>query len=208
MPTIVVPYRGDSKRRLPAPIRAAAAVAMLGDVVEAALSVGPVLVVTDDATVVPPGAEWVSDPGGGLGAAVSAALALVEGHALVLNADLPAATPDAIRELAAAGLALVEARRRDDERALAAGSGRCSRRSTDRGVPLASASMLPSRPCGSRSSRPMSTPARIWSGWRCRLAGARARSSPFPREARPALRGSRGSALRARPAVMPSRRAS
>ncbi len=109
MPTIVVPYRGDSKRRLPAPIRAAAAVAMLGDVVEAALSVGHVLDVTDDATVVPPGAEWTSDPAGGLGAAVSAGLALVEGHALVLNADLPAATPYAIRELAQAGLALVEA---------------------------------------------------------------------------------------------------
>ena len=36
-------------------------------------------------------------------------LARVEGHALVVNADLPAVTPDALRQLAAAGLALVEA---------------------------------------------------------------------------------------------------
>lgn len=110
MPTIVIPYRGDAKRRLPSPIRAAAAVAMLGDVVEAALEVGPVLVVTDDDVVVPSEAEVVPDPGAGLGAAVAAALANVDGHALVVNADLPCATPDALRELAAAGLALVEAR--------------------------------------------------------------------------------------------------
>lgn len=109
MPTIVVPYRGDAKLRLPAEIRAAAAVAMLGDVVESALEVGPVLVVTDDLAVVPPGAGALADPGGGLGAAVSAGLTAVDGHALVVNADLPAATPDAIRRLADAGLALVEA---------------------------------------------------------------------------------------------------
>jgi 2-phospho-L-lactate guanylyltransferase len=109
VPTIVVPYRGDAKKRLPPDIRAAVAVAMLGDVVAAALEVGPVVVVTDDVTVVPPGAEALADPGGGLGAAVAAALAGVDGHALVVNADLPTATPDAIRRLAAAGLALVEA---------------------------------------------------------------------------------------------------
>ena len=40
---------------------------MLGDVVAAALEVGPVIVVTDDPTVVPLGAEVVDDPGGGLG---------------------------------------------------------------------------------------------------------------------------------------------
>jgi 2-phospho-L-lactate guanylyltransferase len=110
VPTIVVPYRGDAKRRLPPSIRAAVALAMLGDVVEAASSVGRVLVVTDDPSVVPPGAAWVADPGGGLGSAVSAGLAAVEAHALVLNADLPAATPAAIADLADAGLALVEAR--------------------------------------------------------------------------------------------------
>jgi 2-phospho-L-lactate guanylyltransferase len=109
VPTIVVPYRGDAKRRLPAEIRAAAAVAMLGDVVEAALGIGRVLVVTDDPSVVPAGAEVVPDPGDGLGPAVAEALSRVEGHALVVNADLPAATTDALRRLADAGLALVEA---------------------------------------------------------------------------------------------------
>ena len=109
MPTTVVPYRGDAKRRLPAEIRAAAALAMLGDVVEAAAAVGPVLVVTDDPSAVPPGSRWIPDPGTGLGDAVAAALSKVEGHALVVNADLPAASPDAIAELAASGRALVEA---------------------------------------------------------------------------------------------------
>jgi 2-phospho-L-lactate guanylyltransferase (CobY/MobA/RfbA family) len=110
VPTIVVPYRGDAKRRLPASIRAAAAVAMLGDVVQAALGVGPVCVVTDDPAVVPPGARHVADPRGGLGSAVAAGIATVRGHALVVNADLPCATPTAIARLASAGLALVEAR--------------------------------------------------------------------------------------------------
>ncbi len=109
MPTVVVPYRGDAKRRLRSSLRAAAALAMLGDVVEAALAVGPVLVVSDDAGAVPPGAGHVGDPGGGLGAAVAAGLERVEGHALVVNADLPLATPRALERLAAAGLALVEA---------------------------------------------------------------------------------------------------
>lgn len=109
MPTVVVPYRGDAKRRLHPSLRAAVALAMLGDVVEAALEVGRVLVVTDDPAAVPPGAEHVADPGGGLGAAVAAGLALTPGHALVVNADLPGATPAALRRLADAGLALVEA---------------------------------------------------------------------------------------------------
>lgn len=109
MPTIVVPYRADAKRRFPPSLRAAVAIAMLGDVVAAALEVGPVLVVTDDVAVVPSEATVVPDPGAGLGAAVAAGLARIDGHALVVNADLPGATPDAIRRLAAAGLALVEA---------------------------------------------------------------------------------------------------
>ena len=109
MPTIVIPYRGDAKRRLPASIRAAAAVAMLGDVVDAALEVGRVVVVTDDAGVVPRGVEVVPDPGAGLGAAVAAGLVLASGHVLVVNADLPCATPVALRVLASAGRALVEA---------------------------------------------------------------------------------------------------
>lgn len=110
MPTIVIPYRGDAKRRLPPSVRAGLAVAMLGDVVEAARAVGRVLVVTDDAHVVPRGADVVGDPGRGLGAAVSAGLALADGHALVVNADLPCVTSQALAALAAAGLALVEAR--------------------------------------------------------------------------------------------------
>ena len=110
MPAVVIPYRGDAKRRVSSHLRAAVAVAMLGDVVEAALEVGHVHVVTDDPSVVPAGADVVRDPGEGLGAAVAAALELVGGHALVVNADLPAASPEALRRLATAGLALVEAR--------------------------------------------------------------------------------------------------
>ena len=110
MPTVVVPYRGDAKRRVSPSIRAGVAIAMLGDVVEAALSVGGVLVVTDDPAVVPAGAETVPDPGGGLGGAVACALTHVVGHALVVNADLPAVTPGALRAFADTGLALVEAR--------------------------------------------------------------------------------------------------
>lgn len=105
----MIPYRGDAKRRLPSSLRAAVAVAMLGDVVEAALGIGRVLVVTDDPSVVPPGIEVVRDPAAGLGAAVEEGLRHVHGHALVVNADLPAATAQAIRRLADAGLALVEA---------------------------------------------------------------------------------------------------
>ena len=82
---------------------------MLGDVVEAALAMGQVLVVTDDPAVVPAFVEVVPDPGEGMGAAVAAGLARVDGHALVVNADLPAATSYALGRLATAGLALVEA---------------------------------------------------------------------------------------------------
>ena len=108
MLTTVVPYRGDAKRRLPGALRAAVALALLGDVVDAALPLGRVLVVTDDLSVVPLGAEAVADPGGGQGPAVAAGLAVVAGHALVVNADLPLATSAALRRFAAAGLALVE----------------------------------------------------------------------------------------------------
>jgi 2-phospho-L-lactate guanylyltransferase len=109
VPTIVVPYRGDAKTRMPPALRAAVAVAMLGDVVAAASEIGPTLVVTDDVRAVPPGAQAVSDPGGGLGAAVVEGLSRIDGHGLVVNADLPCATPTAIAQLASAGLALVEA---------------------------------------------------------------------------------------------------
>ncbi len=108
MLTVVIPYRGDAKRRLPPDLRAAAAVAMLGDVVEAALPLGQVLVVTDDPAVVPPEAVAWPDPGEGQGAAVQAGLAAASGAALVVNADLPLVTTEALRQLEAAGLALVE----------------------------------------------------------------------------------------------------
>jgi 2-phospho-L-lactate/phosphoenolpyruvate guanylyltransferase len=108
--TIVVPYRGDSKRRLPPHLRAGAAVAMLGDVVEACADVGRTIVVTDDLAVVPGGADSLPDPGLGLGAAVAAGLAYGGGgHALVVNADLPCVTPLSLHRLAVAGLALVAA---------------------------------------------------------------------------------------------------
>jgi len=106
--TTVIPYRGDAKRRLPTELRAGVAIALLGDVVDAALPLGRVVVVTNDASVVPPGAEVLSDAGGGQGPAVAAGLDLVEGHALVVNADLPLVTTAALRRLGEAGLALVE----------------------------------------------------------------------------------------------------
>jgi 2-phospho-L-lactate guanylyltransferase len=109
VPAVVIPYRGDAKRRLSPSLRAAVSVAMLGDVVEAALAVGRVLVVTDDPSVVPAAAEVVTDSGRGLGAAVAAGLSQIDGHALVVNADLPSATAASLRLLADAGLALVEA---------------------------------------------------------------------------------------------------
>jgi 2-phospho-L-lactate guanylyltransferase (CobY/MobA/RfbA family) len=107
VPTIVVPYRGDAKRRLPTAIRAAAAVAMLGDVVEACLVVGRTRVVTSDASVVPHGAEAVIDSVGCQGGAVREGMKGVRGSVLVVNADLPQATPAALERLAGAGLALV-----------------------------------------------------------------------------------------------------
>jgi 2-phospho-L-lactate guanylyltransferase len=106
--TVVIPYRGDAKRRLPPELRAAVAIALLGDVVEAAAPLGRVLVVTDDHVVVPPEAIVVPDPGGGQGVAVKAALDGVTGPALVVNADLPLVTAAALQRLATAGLALVE----------------------------------------------------------------------------------------------------
>lgn len=114
MPTIVIPYRGDAKRRLSSPLRAAAALAMLGDVVEAAGAIGEVRVVTDDVDAADlareSGAAIVVDPGDGQGAAVAAAVEGMDGAGLVVNADLPLATPASLAVLAAAGDALVAAR--------------------------------------------------------------------------------------------------
>ena len=109
MVSVVVPFRAEGKTRLPEKIRADLARAMLADVVAAALALGRVLVVGDEADAVPVGAEAVVDPGGGQGGAVAAGLALVDGQALVVNADLPCATAAALHALAAAGPALVAA---------------------------------------------------------------------------------------------------
>ncbi len=109
MPTTVIPFRAGGKSRLPSAIRTELARAMLGDVVAAACEIGRVIVVTDDPSAVPAPAETVEDPGGGQGAAVAAALALVEGPVLVVNADLPCVTPDALRQLEAVGGAYVAA---------------------------------------------------------------------------------------------------
>jgi 2-phospho-L-lactate guanylyltransferase (CobY/MobA/RfbA family) len=79
VPTIVIPFRGEgAKQRLPEQLRAPLAEAMLADVFAAAEEVGRTLVVTSP----------------GQGPAVEAALADVqETPVLVVNADLPAATP-------------------------------------------------------------------------------------------------------------------
>jgi 2-phospho-L-lactate guanylyltransferase (CobY/MobA/RfbA family) len=53
--------------------------------------------------------EVFADPGGGQGAAVQAALGGVEGACLVVNADLPGATPAALARLEALAPALVAA---------------------------------------------------------------------------------------------------
>jgi len=103
MPTVVVPFRGETaKQRLaPAPdeVRAALAQAMLDDVLAAAEAVGAVV---------------VADEGGGQGPAVEARLRRVErGPVLVVNADLPGVRPRDLLTLLGAlpegGLALVAA---------------------------------------------------------------------------------------------------
>ena len=103
MPTVVVPFRGETaKQRLaPAPdeVRARLAQAMFEDVRAAAEAVGTVV---------------VADAAGGQGPAVDAALRHVgEGPILVVNADLPCARPRDLLTLLGAlpegGLALVPA---------------------------------------------------------------------------------------------------
>lgn len=113
----VVPFRAGGKRRLPSEIRADVALAMLGDVLEAAREVGDTRVVTADPAgrrvAAELGATVVADPGGGQGAAVAAALSGVEGICLVVNADLPRARPSDLGALAVPPLlgriAIVEA---------------------------------------------------------------------------------------------------
>jgi len=123
MASVVVPFRNrDPKRRLE-PLGEAArdrlAAAMLADVLEAARSVGEVIVVTleplEDA---PRGVRVVLDPRRGQGGAVQAGLGGAAQHGLsapflVVNADLPCATARDLLALAGPvpehGLALVAA---------------------------------------------------------------------------------------------------
>jgi 2-phospho-L-lactate guanylyltransferase (CobY/MobA/RfbA family) len=104
MPTVVVPFRGESaKRRLaPAPedVRATLAHAMFEDVLAACRAVAEDVI--------------VASGGGGQGEAVEAALRRVDANPiLVVNADLPAAQPRDLLTLLGAlpenGLALVAA---------------------------------------------------------------------------------------------------
>lgn len=106
-PTTVIPFRAGGKSRLPAPIRVPLALAMLVDVVVAAGVIGPVRVVTADSeaarVVRDLGATVVDDPGRGQGAAVGAGISGLE-RCLVVNADLPCATPEALSRLVAHGV--------------------------------------------------------------------------------------------------------
>jgi len=106
MVTIVVPFRSGGKSRLPAELRVEVALAMLHDVLEAAVGHGGrVRLVTDDAAAAliaaALGVEVVDDPGGGQGAAVQAALLGIEGVCLVVNADLPRVRASDLAALAA-----------------------------------------------------------------------------------------------------------
>ena len=122
MATVVVPFRGsDPKRRL-APVpeadRVRLAEAMLADVLTAASGFGRLFVVAAGEPTLPEGVQHVPDPRRGQGAAVRDALdAAVSAGAsapfLVVNADLPCATPRDLLALAGAvpdgGLAVAAA---------------------------------------------------------------------------------------------------
>jgi 2-phospho-L-lactate/phosphoenolpyruvate guanylyltransferase len=104
MPTVVVPFRGESaKRRLASPpedVRVTLAHAMLEDVLAACRAIADEVIVTEE--------------GGGQGPAVEAVLRRIDsGPILVVNADLPAAQPRDLLTLLGAlpedGLALVAA---------------------------------------------------------------------------------------------------
>jgi len=119
--TVVIPFAGaDGKTRLHASrrVRRAMSLAMLGDVLAAAVAVGAARVVTADGEGAElarnAGAEVIADPGGGQGAAVAQGLdGLEPGATLVVNSDLPCIVPADLRALLVAtpagGMALVEA---------------------------------------------------------------------------------------------------
>ena len=119
MATVVVPFRSGGKSRLPVELRLEVALAMLGDVLEAATAYADrVRLVTDDgaAALVAEGlgVDVVDDPGGGQGRAVKAGLAGVDGVCLVINADVPQVRPSDLAALAippnAGAMAIVAAR--------------------------------------------------------------------------------------------------
>ena len=122
MATVVVPFRStDPKRRLAAvrdADRVRLARAMLADVLAAATPLGEVVVVAHEAPPPSSGVRHVPDPHHGQGAAVRAALDAAVAWGLpapylVVNADLPCATPRDLLALAGAapedGLAYVAA---------------------------------------------------------------------------------------------------
>jgi 2-phospho-L-lactate guanylyltransferase (CobY/MobA/RfbA family) len=96
VPAIVIPFRRDGKQRvrLSDDARLALVEAMLADVL---------------AATAPLGEAVVADEPGGQGAAVERALEGVVGPALIVNADLPCATPADLERLLAAAPALVAA---------------------------------------------------------------------------------------------------
>ena len=122
MPSVVVPFRGESakSRLVPVPedLREAVALAMLADVLAACSKVGDTVLVASKASAgelaEELGVRIVDDPGGGQGEAVVAALATAERlPLLVVNADLPCVQPRDLLTLLGAlpdgGIALVEA---------------------------------------------------------------------------------------------------
>ena len=104
----MIPFRAEGKSRLPEDLRREVALAMLGDVVEIALAVGDVRVVTDDPAgrlvAGDLGARLVDDPGGGQGEAVATGLEGASGLCLVVNADLPRIRPSDLNALAVPAL--------------------------------------------------------------------------------------------------------
>jgi 2-phospho-L-lactate guanylyltransferase len=101
---VVIPFRAGGKTRLPEELRQEVALAMLGDVVEAAVECADVRVVTSDPAgrlvAVELGATVVDDPDGGQGPAVAAGLADADGVCLVVNADVPRVRPSDLAALA------------------------------------------------------------------------------------------------------------
>ena len=109
---IVIPHAGSRGKTRLGDAREELSLAMLGDVLAAATSVGRTWVVSPEPVE---GADWIRDPGGGQGAAVGAALREIgPGPVLVVNSDLPSVTADDLHALRDAipedGIAVAPAR--------------------------------------------------------------------------------------------------